>query len=70
MYVLNRGGPESVGRLEHKRVCVCTVDEGYVGEWGTGGIEGWAVLVAQRHRPRCRRPDFRYRRGAATGQHI
>ena len=39
MYVLNRGGPESVGRLEHKRVCVCTVDEGYVGEWGTGGIE-------------------------------
>ena len=39
MYVLNRGGPESVGRLEHKRVCICTVDEGYVGEWGTGGIE-------------------------------
>ena len=39
MYVLNRGGPESVGRLEHKRVCVCTVDEGYIGEWGTGGTE-------------------------------
>ena len=37
MYVLNRGGPESVGRLEHKRVCVCAVDEGYIGEWGTGG---------------------------------
>ena len=37
MYVLNRGGPESVGRLELKRVCVCTVDEGYIGEWGTGG---------------------------------
>ena len=39
MYVLNRGGPESVGRLEHKRVCVCAVDEGYIGEWGTGGTE-------------------------------
>ena len=39
MYVLNRGGPESVGRLELKRVCVCTVDEGYIGEWGTGGTE-------------------------------
>lgn len=39
MYVLNRGGPESVGRLELKRVCVCTVDEGYIGEWGTGGID-------------------------------
>ena len=39
MYVLNRGGPESVGRLEHKRVCICTVDEGYIGEWGTGGTE-------------------------------
>lgn len=39
MYVLNRGGPETVGRLEHKRVCICTVDEGYIGEWGTGGTE-------------------------------
>ncbi len=39
MYVLNRGGPESAGRLDHKRVCVCTVDEGYIGEWGTGGVE-------------------------------
>ena len=39
MYVLNRGGAESVGRLELKRVCVCTADEGYIGEWGTGGTE-------------------------------
>ena len=39
MYVLNRGGPESAGRLEHKRVCICTVDEGYIGEFGTGGTE-------------------------------
>ena len=37
LYVLNRGGPETTLRLNHKRVCVCTVDEGYVGEWGTGG---------------------------------
>ena len=27
------------GRLELKRVCVCTVDEGYIGEWGAGGTE-------------------------------
>ena len=39
MFVLNRGGPETTLRLNHKRVCVCTVDEGYVGEWGTGGTE-------------------------------
>ena len=39
MYVLNRGGPETAGRLEHKRVCVCTVAEGYIGEWGTGGYD-------------------------------
>ena len=39
MYVLNRGGPETAGRLEHKRVCVCTVDEGYIGEWDAGGLD-------------------------------
>ena len=39
MYVLNRGGPESAGRLEHKRVCICTVNEEYIGEWGTGGFD-------------------------------
>ncbi len=39
MYVLNRGGPETTARLNHKRVCVCTVDEGYIGEWGHGGID-------------------------------
>ena len=51
MYVLNRGGPESVGRLEHKRVCICTVDEGYIGEWGTGGTDDgqfwWASDIAR-----------------------
>ena len=31
MYVLNRGGAESVGRLELKRVCVCAVGERYIG---------------------------------------
>ena len=53
MYVLNRGGPESVGRLELKRVCVCTVDEGYIGEWGTGGTEAgqfwWPSGIARSH---------------------
>ena len=51
MYVLNRGGAESVGRLELKRVCVCTADEGYIGEWGTGGTEDgqfwWPSAIAQ-----------------------
>ena len=39
MYVLNRGGPETTARLNHKRVCVCTADEAYIGEWGAGGTE-------------------------------
>ena len=51
LYVLNRGGPESVGRLEHKRVCVCTVDEGYIGEWGSGGLDDgqfwWPSAIAR-----------------------
>ena len=51
MYVLNRGGPEAVGRLELKRVCVCTADEGYIGEWGTGGTEDgqfwWPSAIAR-----------------------
>jgi hypothetical protein len=31
MYVLNRGGAESVGRLELKRVCIRAVGERYIG---------------------------------------
>ena len=51
MHVLNRGGAESVTRLDLKRVCVCTSDEGYIGEWGTGGTEDgqfwWPSAIAR-----------------------
>ena len=38
LYVLNRAGPEVGIRLPYKRVTVCTVDEDYLGEFGTGGV--------------------------------
>ena len=37
LYVLNRAGPEGGVRLPYKRVTICTVDEEYLGEFGTGG---------------------------------
>ncbi len=37
LYVLNRGGPEMAVRLPYKRVTMCTLDEDYLGEFGTGG---------------------------------
>ena len=37
LYVLNRAGPETSVRLPSKRVTMCTVDEQWLGEWGTGG---------------------------------
>ncbi len=37
MYVLNRAGPELPIRLPYKRVSMCTVDEDFLGEFGTGG---------------------------------
>jgi len=37
MYVLNRAGPEIGIRLAYKRVTICTVDQEYLGEFGTGG---------------------------------
>ena len=37
MYVLNRAGPELPIRLLYKRVSMCTVDEEFLGEFGTGG---------------------------------
>ena len=37
MYVLSRAGPELPIRLPYKRVSMCTVDEEYLGEFGTGG---------------------------------
>ena len=39
LYVLNRAGPEVGIRLPYKRVTICTVDEQYLGEFSTGGIE-------------------------------
>ncbi len=37
MYVINRAGPEMTLRLPYKRVSMCTVDQEYLGEFGTGG---------------------------------
>ena len=37
MYVLNRAGPELPIRLPYKRISMCTVDEEFLGEFGTGG---------------------------------
>ena len=37
MYVLNRAGPELPIRLPYKRISICTVDEEFLGEIGTGG---------------------------------
>ena len=39
LYVLNRVGPEASVRIPYKRVTVCTVDEEYLGEIGTGGMD-------------------------------
>ena len=37
LYVLNRAGPETPIRLPSKRVSMCTIDEEFLGEFGTGG---------------------------------
>ncbi len=39
LYVLNRAGPELPIRLPYKRVSMCTVDEEFLGEFGTGGTD-------------------------------
>ena len=39
MYVLNRAGPELPLRMTYKRVSMCTVEEEFLGEFGTGGTE-------------------------------
>ena len=39
LYVLNRGGPELGVRLAYKRVTICTVDQEYLGEFCTGGMD-------------------------------
>ena len=40
IYVLNRAGPETTVRLPSKRVSICTLDEEFLGEFGTGGTGG------------------------------
>ena len=37
IYVLNRAGPETPIRLPSKRVTMCTLDEDWLGDFGTGG---------------------------------
>ena len=37
LYVLNRAGPEVGIRLPYKRVTICSLDQDYLGEFGTGG---------------------------------
>jgi len=37
LYVLNRAGSEVGVRLAYKRVTICSVDQEYLGEFGTGG---------------------------------
>ena len=50
LYVVNRVGPEVTARLGYKRVTMCTVEEEYLGEFGTGGTEGgqlmWPASIA------------------------
>ena len=47
MYVINRAGPELALRLPYKRVTMCTVEQKFLGEFGTGGTGSGRVLVAQ-----------------------
>ena len=37
MYVVSRAGPEVPLRMPYKRISICTVDEEFLGEFGTGG---------------------------------
>jgi DNA-binding beta-propeller fold protein YncE len=38
LYVINRVGPELTVRIPYKRITICTVDEEYLGEISTGGM--------------------------------
>jgi len=44
LYVVNRVGPEVTVRLGYKRVTMCTVEEEYLGEFGTGGLEDGQIM--------------------------
>ena len=39
LYVLNRVGPEVSVRIPYKRITICTVDQEYLGEISTGGMD-------------------------------
>ncbi len=38
LFVLNRAGPEVGVRIAYKRITLCTSDEEYLGEFGSGGV--------------------------------
>ena len=44
MYVLNRAGPEVSARMPYKRITMCTVDERYLGEFSSGGVEDGQMM--------------------------
>ena len=44
MYVLNRAGPEVSARMPNKRITMCTVDERYLGEFSSGGVEDGQMM--------------------------
>ncbi len=50
MYVLNRAGPEVAGRLEFKRVTMCTLEEEFLGDFSSGGAADgqlmWPAAIA------------------------
>jgi DNA-binding beta-propeller fold protein YncE len=50
LYVLNRAGADIELRMPYKRVTMCTVEEDYLGDFGTGGTgDGqlmWPVAIA------------------------
>ena len=44
LYVLNRAGPEVAQRMPYKRVTMCTVDEDYLGEFSSGGVQDGQLM--------------------------
>ena len=44
IYVLNRAGPEVASRLPYKRISMCTVDEQYLGEFSSGGVDDGQIM--------------------------
>jgi DNA-binding beta-propeller fold protein YncE len=50
LYVLNRAGSDVELRMPYKRVTMCTLDEEYLGEFSSGGVEDgqlmWPAAIA------------------------